>query len=247
MLYGPVKRPLTIITKSLCDSLFRELTVDTQIYTILLGLVQVEKRRSVEESLTFTGREVCLGARRFGVPKKYEFTGEVNLAGLKRIRRISSGVLGGWLKGEHNLSQTGNAWASGNAQVSGKAHVSGNARVSDNAWVSDNAKVSGNAWVYGNAQVFGDARVSDNAWVSGIARLFGKARADRDPLVITGLLPWTVTAAPGWASIGCIEMDATSWLSVAPSEIAVRANEELPDPNKIEILRNLLKAYWESL
>ena len=64
--------------------------------------------------------------------KKYEFTGETKqLAGrtLHRIRRLSDGVIGGWIEAEKNLSHEGTCWVSGNAQVYGNAQVSDNAKV----------------------------------------------------------------------------------------------------------------------
>ena len=85
---------------------------------------------------------------------KYKFTGEIKLEfgiTLRRIARLDTGEVGGWVEGGSNLDTSGNAWVSGNAQVSGDARVYGN------AWVSDDAQVSGNAWVSGNTWVFGDA------------------------------------------------------------------------------------------
>ena len=68
---------------------------------------------------------------------KFEFTGEVNALGLKRIRAkiaigisVKAGDLGGWIENEDNVAPTGDAWVYGNA------------------WVS------GNAWVYGDAHIF---------------------------------------------------------------------------------------------
>ena len=62
--------------------------------------------------------------------RKYEFTGEVNAEGLKRIRRLSDGFLGGWIESEKNLSHEGSSW------------------VSENARVFEDARVFGNAWVW---------------------------------------------------------------------------------------------------
>ena len=125
--------------------------------------------------------------------KKYELTNETKTlaggTGLHRIRAlrdiprfgVKAGELGGFVEGENNLSQDGDAWVFGNANVygnakvygnanvSGDAEVSGYARVSGDAEVSGNARVSGDAWVYGNARVSGDADVSGDAEVSGDA------------------------------------------------------------------------------
>ena len=129
--------------------------------------------------------------------KKYELTEETKtLAGgaaLHRIRTlmdiprhgVKAGELGGFVEGENNLSQDGNAWVSGDAEVYGDAWVSSNAKVSDKAEVSGNAKVYGNAKVSGNAEVRGDAKVSANSdymvikniWSSG--RWFTYTRSNR--------------------------------------------------------------------
>ena len=131
--------------------------------------------------------------------RKYELTEETKTLAdgtvLHRIRAlrdiprhvVKAGELGGFVEGENNLSQDGDAWVFDNAKVSGDAWVSGNACVSDNACVYDNAEVSGdacvsgnacvydNACVYGKAKVYGDAEVYGNAWVSGDACVSGNA------------------------------------------------------------------------
>ena len=95
--------------------------------------------------------------------KKYELTKETKtLAGstvLHRIRAlrdiprfgVKAGELGGFVEGENNLSQDGDAWVSGDAEVSG------------------DAKVYGNAEIYGDAEVSGyaDYMVIKNIWSSG--------------------------------------------------------------------------------
>ena len=125
--------------------------------------------------------------------KKYELTNETKtLAGgtiLHRIRAlrdiprfgVKAGELGGFVEGENNLSQDGDAWVSGDAEVSGdakvygKAWVYGNSKVFGKAKVSDNACVYGDAWVYGKAKVYGKAWVYGNAEVSGNAKVYGDA------------------------------------------------------------------------
>ena len=122
---------------------------------------------------------------------------------VKDFGTVEAGELGGWIKGEGNLSHFGNCWVSGDAQVSDNAQVYGDARVSDNAWVRgsaqvyNNAKVYGNAWVSNNvqvsedahvydlAQVSGDAVVRDNALVSGNAQVDGDAQIEAPSDVIT--------------------------------------------------------------
>ena len=51
--------------------------------------------------------------------RKYEFTGETK-NGLRQIRRISNGVVGGWIEKESNLSHENDAWVYGDAWVSTK-------------------------------------------------------------------------------------------------------------------------------
>ena len=136
--------------------------------------------------------------------KKYELTNEMKTLTdgtvLRRIRAlrdiprfgVKAGELGGFVEGENNLSQDGDAWVFGNAKVYGDAKVSGDAEVYGDAKVygdaevygyakvSDYACVSGDAWVFGNAKVFGKAWVFGNAWVCGDAEV----SANSDYMVI---------------------------------------------------------------
>lgn len=60
------------------------------------------------------------------VNKKYEFTGETKkFSGrtLKRIKRISDGVIGGWIESEENLSHEGWCFIYDEAVVYGEAEV----------------------------------------------------------------------------------------------------------------------------
>jgi hypothetical protein len=71
--------------------------------------------------------------------KKYEFTGEtLEHKGviLKRIRRISDDLVGGWIQGENNLAHEGDCF------------------------VYHDAKVYGDAMVFGDCFVYHDVRVS---------------------------------------------------------------------------------------
>ena len=125
--------------------------------------------------------------------RKFELTNEKKtLAGgtvLHRIRAlwdiprfgVKAGELGGFVEGENNLSQDGDAWVYGNACVYDNARVFGNAKiygkalVYGKAWVSGDAKVYGGAEVSGDAKVYGDAEVYGNAWVYGAAEVYGNA------------------------------------------------------------------------
>ena len=123
--------------------------------------------------------------------KKYELTNETKTLAdgtvLHRIRAlrdiprfgVKAGELGGFIEGENNLSQDGDAWVSGNAEVFGDAEIYDNAKVSGDAGVSGNARVYGNAWVSGDAWVYGDAdyMTFKNSWSSG--RWFTYTRSNR--------------------------------------------------------------------
>ena len=131
--------------------------------------------------------------------KKYklvEHNGSKAPKALKQIRAlrdipeagVKKGDLGGFLGGEHNLSQLGSCWVYDSARVydsacvSGSAHVSGLAHVYDSARVYYSACVTGSARVYysahvsGLAHVYDSARVYDSACVTGSAHVFGLAR-----------------------------------------------------------------------
>ena len=125
--------------------------------------------------------------------KKYEFTGET-LGKLKRIRAlrdfrfVKKGDLGGYIKGEHNLSHDGDCWVYdgkiyGNAEVYGNVLVYSGAEVCGDAKVYGNAEVCEDAKVYGNAEVCEDAKVYESARVFGNAKVYGDARVRRNAFV----------------------------------------------------------------
>ena len=100
--------------------------------------------------------------------KKYELTKETKtltdgtvlhrIRALRDIPRfgVKAGEFGGFVEGQNNLSQDGDAWVFDNAKVYGDAEVSGN------AWVSGDAEVSGNAKVENGHDYF----VAKNTWSS---------------------------------------------------------------------------------
>lgn len=138
--------------------------------------------------------------------RKYELTDHVCVLNsgqvkLRRIRalvtipnRVTKGELGGFVEGEHNLSQEGKCWIGKGAMVYGKARVTDDAYITDAAVVFCYARVSGKALVAGKAQVIehavvtdfasvsvsalvrGHATVSDHAGVGGLAVVGGDAR-----------------------------------------------------------------------
>ena len=89
---------------------------------------------------------------------------------------ITKGSVGGYIQGEDNLSQYGNAWVYCQAQVYGNAQVYDDAQVYGNAQVYGIAQVRGDALVSGDALVYGYAKVYDNAQVYGYAKVRGDAQ-----------------------------------------------------------------------
>jgi carbonic anhydrase/acetyltransferase-like protein (isoleucine patch superfamily) len=111
--------------------------------------------------------------------KKYEFTGETKCsfgAKLHRIRRLSDGLVGGFIEKDDNLSQEGNCFVYESARVYGQALVCGSARVYGQARVCGQALVCGSARVYGQALIYGSAQVFEQARVYGQARIYESAR-----------------------------------------------------------------------
>ncbi len=171
--------------------------------------------------------------------KKYEFTGVTKQhlgITLHQIRRLSDGLVGGWIEKESNLSHLDNCFVYENARVYGNARVFGDAQVFGNALVFGNAQVFGNAYVYGNAQVFGNARVSGNAQVygnarvSGNAQVYGNAQVFGDALVsgnawvfgemvctvspfVCQLTKHTITCSDAHISVGCEVHTFDHWLA----------------------------------
>jgi len=126
--------------------------------------------------------------------KKYEFTGETKRyagATLHRIRRISDGLVGGWIEKEENLSHEGGCFVYGNAKVQGNAIVFEDAKIYGDAWISGSVRVSGNAevyegaWVFWSAWVSGDARVHGDAWVYGSAKISGSTEVCGDARIFS--------------------------------------------------------------
>jgi len=126
--------------------------------------------------------------------KKYELIDYDDNIKLYRVRALRSfagvkeGDIGGWVAGEHNLSQDGCCWIKDNACVCENARICGNALVYENAVVcgnaivGENALVRGKAMVYGNSRI-GDALVCDNVLVYGDARIYGDSRVYGDARV----------------------------------------------------------------
>ncbi|QLB42459.1 MULTISPECIES: hypothetical protein [Mannheimia] len=98
---------------------------------------------------------------------------------------VKVGDLGGFISGEHNLSQEGNCWVANSAEVWDQAYVSENAylggfsRLYDQAQLYGNARVTrgnigDNVKIYGNAQVSVKGQISDHVEIFGNAAVCGK-------------------------------------------------------------------------
>ena len=115
---------------------------------------------------------------------KYRLTDETKVVSGHTLHRIEAlkdfadvhkGDKGGFVEGEHNLSQSGNCWVYDNACVYDRAYVCGSAYVYDSAKVYGSANVYVSAKVCGSAKVYGSANVSDSAKVYGSAKVCGRA------------------------------------------------------------------------
>ncbi|WP_413491872.1 hypothetical protein [Morganella psychrotolerans] len=101
--------------------------------------------------------------------KKYRITDvtkEFNGILLRRIENIATNRYGGWVGGEHNLSQDGSCFIYNEAMVYGSGRVSGNASIHDTAIVCDSAIVTDDAMVSGNAIIDGSIILSNNDHVN---------------------------------------------------------------------------------
>jgi hypothetical protein len=100
---------------------------------------------------------------------------------LHRIRRLSDGVLGGYIETQDNLAQAGNCFLLGHSRAYENVRITDNAQVSGT--VHGDAAISGDSQifgqVYGQAQVQGSAIVRGNAYDQAVikdsAELYGQA------------------------------------------------------------------------
>ena len=103
------------------------------------------------------------------VTRKYEFVSSDTKVEdghkLTRIRRVSDGVLGGYVESENNLSQAGASFLDDQSRAYGQARIEGDAQL--HGLARDSAQLSGRAAVYG--AIYGRAHVKDNAVLYGQA------------------------------------------------------------------------------
>jgi hypothetical protein len=166
--------------------------------------------------------------------KKYEFTGksmEFEGMTLRRIRRLSDGVVGGWIQSEDNLSHEGGCFVYDNAKVyhfakvfdnarvyknaqvlcHGYAKVFNSARVSDNARVYGNARIYCNAWVSDDAKVCGNAEVSHYSQVFGAVQIYGNTEITKSPIFLKDACEFPITAYNEFIQVGCILHTKKEW------------------------------------
>lgn len=116
---------------------------------------------------------------------------------------VKAGDLGGFISGEHNLSQEGNCWVSFPAQIRDRACVSDNGYVASMSYLNDDVQLLGNAYIvrgdfYNNVKIYGNAKVMikeakdaveifENAivWgeetnIEGNVKVFGNAKIGTD-------------------------------------------------------------------
>lgn len=79
---------------------------------------------------------------------------------------VKKGDLGGYVEGEHNLSQEGSCWIADKAEVCEQARVEEDAYVGGQAVVWDDAVIRGQAVVEGHSSVVFFAIVEDQAMVT---------------------------------------------------------------------------------
>lgn len=154
---------------------------------------------------------------------------------LKDFGSVKAGDVGGWVGGEQNLSQDGDAWVSENAKVFDmacvyeNAHVHGKAKIFDKASISGSALVFGNACVYGNSRVYGKANVFDGAKIYQDARIFGNAMVFELARVAGGSVVCRDAKIHGkvrlygdsWVSKGSRIFSNKGWVELTDEEIGV--------------------------
>ena len=125
--------------------------------------------------------------------KKYiltDYTCQVDGQTLYRIRAVKSfpgvkaGELGGYVAGEHNLSQDGICWifpkaiVRENALVKDEARVFGKSRLEGNALLEEYARTYDFSHISGNTRIGGSAQASGYSRILGFVQMSGESRAE---------------------------------------------------------------------
>lgn len=97
------------------------------------------------------------------------------LKAIKEFPNVSKGDIGGYVRGYHNLSQSGDCWIYDDSIVFGFAEVSGNAQVKYDSKVFEYASISDNAIIM-RSIISGDAKISGSTCCDGaqIPQKYGK-------------------------------------------------------------------------
>ena len=120
--------------------------------------------------------------------EKYVFTNETKeydgqtlyrIRALKDFGNVKAGELGGFVSGEHNLSQEGDCWVDYFATVTHNARITDNAIVSGKALVTDNAQITENVIIDDHVKIAGDVKLSGYAQIKGFAYIDKQEQADR--------------------------------------------------------------------
>ena len=117
---------------------------------------------------------------------KYKITDKFIKYGERVVWQIISretGVRGGWIEKEDNLSFEGDCWIADSAVVCDDAKISGNAQVHGEAIINGKAKVSENATVSGQARITESASIADHAFVSDKSTISGSAKLFENAVV----------------------------------------------------------------
>ena len=90
---------------------------------------------------------------------------------LRDFGEVEKGQKGGYIEGEHNLSQSGNCWVAGLAHVRKQARVEKNALVCDFVEVTDEALLTDDTQASGHAHIGGFARMEDESMAEDHTRI----------------------------------------------------------------------------
>lgn len=135
------------------------------------------------------------------IGRKYEITNieNVSFAGAHRIRalvdlpkhNVRAGDFGGFIAGEHNLSQHGESWVDDNAVVIDNGRVTDDAYAGDYATLTgcaslmNDARAVGHTVMRGKARAHGHAQLSGTSFACDNAQFFDHARV-RDYAIVGG-------------------------------------------------------------
>lgn len=102
---------------------------------------------------------------------------------LRSFKWVSAGDLGGYIEGEHNLSQTGTCWVFDDAKVFDKAIVRDEAEITNEAQVFGEAIVEERSIVVDQAKVYGYANLRDDSMAMGYGEVYEYARLSNKAVV----------------------------------------------------------------